>query len=86
MRLREITDGMMLSDAKSYGAPAQPLTPQQLQVKSLDQKAKQYKDKAQVVRATQRAQKAGNAAQKAQANLTQKSQKLVRDQQASGLL
>ena len=74
MLAREIVRGFEVAEAKSFGAPAQPLTMSQLQVKALDNKAKQYKDKAKTLKATQRVQKA-------QTDLAKKNQQLANDQQ-----
>ena len=54
----QVVSKMVLIDAKTFGADNKALTPQQLQVKSLQDQSKQLKDRARQVKAQQSVQKA----------------------------
>lgn len=70
MSVQQVVSETVLSDAKTFGADNKPLTPQQLQVKSLQDQSKQLKDRAKQVKAQQSVQKAQAKLQRANKTLT----------------
>lgn len=63
--VQQVFSETVLSDGKAFGADNKPLTPQQLQVKSLQDQSKRLKDRAKQVKAQQSVQKAQAKLQKA---------------------
>lgn len=70
MSVQQVVNKTVLSDAKTFGADNKPLTPQQLQVKSLQDQSKQLKDRAKQVKAQQSVQKAQATLQRANKTLS----------------
>ncbi|MDO9025294.1 hypothetical protein [Zwartia sp.] len=70
--VQQVVNETVLSDAKTFGADNKPLTPQQLQVKSLQDQSKRLKDQAKQVKAQQ-------SFQKAQAKLSKANKVLATD-------
>lgn len=70
MSVQQVMSETVLSDAKTFGADNKPLTPQQLQVKSLQDQSKRLKDRAKQVKAQQGVQKAQAKLQRANKTLT----------------
>lgn len=64
MSIQQVMVETVLNDGNTYGADNKPLTPQQLQVKSLQDQSKRLKDRAKQVKAQQSVQKAQTKLQK----------------------
>jgi acetyl-CoA carboxylase beta subunit len=73
MSVQQLLGEKLLNDAQSFGADNKPLSPQQLQVKSLNDQSKKLKDQAKKVKARQ-------SVQSAQAKLAKANQTVVSDQ------
>jgi hypothetical protein len=69
MSIQQAMVETVLNDGKAYGADNKPLTPQQLQVKSLQDQSKRLKDRAKQVKAQQSVQKAQAKLQRANKTL-----------------
>ena len=73
MSVQQLLGEKLLNDAKTFGADNKPLSPQQLQVKSLNDQSKKLKDQAKQV-------KARHSVQSAQAKLAKANQAIASDQ------
>jgi len=67
--VHQVVSETVLSDSKIFGFDNKPLTPQQLQVKSLQDQSKRLKDRAKQVKAQQSFQKAQVKLQRANKTL-----------------